>query len=285
MSPAATSTPELAADPSAEGVAAPEPTLEESVAELLDEMDEASARNDEVLAAEVEREQPGLSEADPGPVVDDAPEAAGELERSIDAALEQAQASVDQLEEISGPAQEKVEAESSNSAEAAEEPAAVEAAAELEAEPPAPASTQELDESLSASAAEKLDEPLASEAPAEIAPVEESGSGVAAAEASAAEPVQAVESSSSVAAASSVDASEAIVASSTSPTISGTTAAQASPASARGLLILGPVAGAVRRVLAWPLDQCSAPTREIIGWFALVTLFNAACVWLYVFMR
>jgi len=36
--------------------------------------------------------------------------------------------------------------------------------------------------------------------------------------------------------------------------------------------------------LAWPMSLFPPIARDVIGWFGLVTLFNGACLWLYVLM-
>lgn len=35
------------------------------------------------------------------------------------------------------------------------------------------------------------------------------------------------------------------------------------------------------KAMAWPLSHLTPAGRDLIGWFALVTLFNAACLWAY----
>ncbi|MDX2116286.1 MAG: hypothetical protein SFZ24_11805 [Planctomycetota bacterium] len=44
------------------------------------------------------------------------------------------------------------------------------------------------------------------------------------------------------------------------------------------------IAALCARILAWPLSHVPASVRDLVGWFALVTLFNAACVWLYLLL-
>jgi hypothetical protein len=36
---------------------------------------------------------------------------------------------------------------------------------------------------------------------------------------------------------------------------------------------------------AWPLSFLSPAMRDIVGWFGLVTLFNAACIWAYLLLH
>lgn len=40
--------------------------------------------------------------------------------------------------------------------------------------------------------------------------------------------------------------------------------------------------GRIGTILAWPLSFLPQEVRDVVGWFGLVTLFNAACIWIYV---
>lgn len=55
-------------------------------------------------------------------------------------------------------------------------------------------------------------------------------------------------------------------------------AASSGRTAASALLMVG-------SVFALPLRGLPHAARDLVGWFALVTLFNAACVWLYVLVR
>lgn len=45
-----------------------------------------------------------------------------------------------------------------------------------------------------------------------------------------------------------------------------------------------PVIMSAARLLAWPMSALPIEMRDLIGWLALVTLFNAACVWLFLLL-
>jgi hypothetical protein len=45
------------------------------------------------------------------------------------------------------------------------------------------------------------------------------------------------------------------------------------------------VGGMTVRAMAWPLTLLPTEARDAVGWLALVTLFNAACLWVFVLMR
>ncbi|MBL8746091.1 MAG: hypothetical protein JNK58_07020 [Phycisphaerae bacterium] len=36
--------------------------------------------------------------------------------------------------------------------------------------------------------------------------------------------------------------------------------------------------------LAWPMANIPVGLRDLVGWFALVTIFNSACIWLYLLL-
>lgn len=42
--------------------------------------------------------------------------------------------------------------------------------------------------------------------------------------------------------------------------------------------------GILVRAAAWPLSLVPVMIRDMVGWFAIVTLFNAACLWLFLLL-
>jgi hypothetical protein len=45
-----------------------------------------------------------------------------------------------------------------------------------------------------------------------------------------------------------------------------------------------PVSMTAARLLAWPMSVLPIELRDLIGWLALVTLFNSLCVWLFLLL-
>jgi hypothetical protein len=142
----------------------------------------------------------------------------------------------------------------------------------------APATVQELDELLSSSARARFEqEPAVAEAgppaAATVAMDETPATAPAAESAPVRAAVEAQDDGPGAAPIAAVIVPEA-------PAV-GAAQATIAPAEAAAPARRGEVWG----VLAWPMRPFPPAARDLIGWFALVTLFNAACIWLYLLIK
>lgn len=240
--------------PSADAAPAEPIPLEAQIDQLLNEIGDAQREigailKDEDAALHPTPDDPDAPKADPAPAADVAPPPseppASPLEQSIDEAVEDAQ-------------QAMMEGESPSAAE----------------EPPPPESVERIDDALAESADARMAEQAAEAPAAEPLP--------AAADKPPEQPSDESSTPPSVEPEGQVvpvvvSAPPEPLPSAPPPPESGVSSVEAKPG--RGHATLGP---RVAAVMAWPMTLLPPPARDLIGWLGLVTLFNAACIWIYV---